>query len=458
MRAAISVGLALTLAMAQVGTAQTPGTVAIVDVNVITMEREGAVLNGQTVIVRDGSIAALGPTASTTVPAGATRVEGRGRFLIPGLAEMHGHIPALDPDAVNARWPEDVLFLYVAAGALTVRGMQGHPSHIALRERVERGELIGPRLYLSGPAMRGNNVPDAATAERLVREYKAAGYHHLKVHEGLSREAYDAIVRTAREVGMRWGGHVSQAVGVPGALAARQATIDHLDDYIEAAQRDGSPALAMSGGERASALPLHVDVAKLPALARETREAGVAVVPTQALWETLRGAHAPESLTGLAELRYVPAALVEEWTNSTREAQARNPQASAAAEVRFRDRMLKALSDAGVQILMGTDAPQVFSVPGFSLRREVVAMQKAGMTPWQILHSGTVAVAEHFGTQAETGTIAAGKRADLILLDANPLDDITAIGRVAGVMVNGRWLAQADIERTLGEIASRNGR
>jgi imidazolonepropionase-like amidohydrolase len=214
----------------------------------------------------------------------------------------------------------------------------------------------------------------------------------------------------------------------------------------------------MSGGERTSALPLHVDEAKIPALARQTREAGVAVVPTQALWETLRGAHTPESLSDLPELRYVPAALVEQWTNAARNAQANNPQASAAAEVQFRDKMLKALSDAGVQILMGTDAPQVFSVPGFSLRREVVAMSEAGMTPWQILHSGTVAVAQHLGTQAETGTIAAGKRADLILLEANPLDDITAIGRVAGVVVNGRWLAQSDIEARLSEIAARNGR
>jgi imidazolonepropionase-like amidohydrolase len=457
MRACSTAALALFI-MAQAGAAQAPGTVAIVDVNVISMEREGTVQSGQTVIVREGRIAALGPVASTTVPAGATRVEGRGRFLIPGLAEMHGHIPPVNPDAANPRWSEDVLFLYVAAGALTVRGMQGHPSHIALRERVERGEVIGPRLYLSGPAMSGNSVPDAATAERLVREYKAAGYNHLKVHEGLSKDAYDAIVRTAGEVGMRWGGHVSQVVGVPGVLAARQATIDHLDDYIDAAQRDGSPALAMSGGERTSALPLHVDEAKIPALARQTREAGVAVVPTQALWETLRGAHTPESLSDLPELRYVPAALVEQWTNAARNAQANNPQASAAAEVQFRDKMLKALSDAGVQILMGTDAPQVFSVPGFSLRREVVAMSEAGMTPWQILHSGTVAVAQHLGTQAETGTIAAGKRADLILLEANPLDDITAIGRVAGVVVNGRWLAQSDIEARLSEIAARNGR
>lgn len=437
---------------------QTPPAVAFVDVQVIPMDREGALLPGQTVVVEGGRITAMGPSANTTVPAGAQRIDGRGRFLIPGLAEMHGHIPAPNPNNANAQWPEDVLFLYVAAGATTVRGMQGHPSHLALRTRVQSGEIVGPRLYLSGPAMSGNGVPDAATAQRLVREYKAAGYDHLKVHEGLSKETYDALARTAREVGMRWGGHVSQFVGVDGALAAGQATIDHIDDYIEAAQRDGSPALALQGWARTSALPLNVDTAKIPALAARTREAGVAIVPTQALWEVLRGAHAPADLQTLPELRWVSQQQIDQWTNQATGAQSNNPPASAQAEIAFRNRMLKALSDAGVPILMGTDAPQAFSVPGFSLRREVIAMRDAGMTPWQILRSGSVAVAEHFGTQEETGTVAAGKRADLILLDASPFEDIANISRIAGVMVNGRWLSREEIDAELERIAQRNGR
>lgn len=433
-------------------------TTAFVDVTVVPMDREGAVLREHTVIVRDGRIAAVGPTSSTPVPADAVRVDGRGRFLIPGLAEMHGHIPPVNPNAANPRWSEDVLFLYVAAGATTVRGMQGHPSHIALRERVRAGDVIGPRLYLSGPAMSGNSVPDAATAERLVHEYHAAGYDHLKVHEGLSADAYDAIVRTASSLGMRWGGHVSQFVGVDGALAAGQATIDHIDDYIESAQRDGSPALALDGWARTSALPLNVDASKIPDLARRTREAGVAIVPTHALWETLRGAHAPEEFLDWPELRWVPPAMVTQWTNAARGAQGNNPPASAAAEVAFRNRMLKALSDAGATILLGTDAPQVFSVPGFSLRREVVAMRDAGMTSWQILHSGTVAVAEHFGTLSETGTVTAGKRADLVLLGGDPIADIANIGRVEGVVAGGRWLSAQDIATELEAIARRNGR
>src|SRR5262245_44991753 len=195
------------------------------------MDRE-RVVEHYTVIVQGGKITSLGPTASTTVPANATRVDGRGKFLMPGLTEMHGHIPP-----ANAGFSaENVLFLYIAGGATTVRGMQGNPSHIELRRRVDSGELVGPRLYLSSQAMSAQVAPDPATAERIVREAKQIGYDHIKVHENLSKETYDAIVRTAREVGLPWGGHVSQYVGVPGALAAHQATIDHLDDYVEAIQ------------------------------------------------------------------------------------------------------------------------------------------------------------------------------------------------------------------------------
>jgi imidazolonepropionase-like amidohydrolase len=436
--------------------AQVPpqGTFAFVDVSVIPMTREGLVLRGQTVVVRNGLITAVGPSAGTPVPDGATRIEGAGRYLIPGLAEMHGHVVWNAPQGYPT-WPEDVAFLYVAAGATTVRGMQGHPLLLEQRERIVKGEWVGPRLFLSGPPLSGNNVPDAATAERLVREQKAAGYDLLKVHEGLTRDAYDALTRTARAVGIPWGGHVSVHVGVPGALAAGQATIDHLDDYVDAAQRDGSPALAMTGADRVRELPLHVDPAKIPELARQTREAGVAVVPTQVLWEVLRGAHDSESMRDRPELAYVPPPIRMGWVNAVDNIRANTDRTSARRKVEFRDAMLKALADAGVAVLMGTDAPQIFSVPGFSLFREIRKMSEIGLTNWQILESGTVAVARHLGIGGMAGTVEPGRYADLILLDANPLEDIMNVERRAGVMVYGRWLSRAEIDRRLEQLAAR---
>ena len=435
-------------------TAQAPaqGTYAFTDVNVIPMDAE-RVLSDQTVVVESGRIAAVGAAASTSVPVGATRIDGRGKYLLPGLSEMHGHVPRSNENAEA----EDVLFLYVAAGGTTVRGMQGHPSQIELRRRVRDGEIVGPRLWLAAPALRGNNVQDAATAERLVRQAKAQGFDLLKVQEGLTAEAYTAIVRVAKEVDLPWGGHVSVNVGVPGALAVKQSTIDHLDDYLEAMQPTDSPALRASGPERSRLLALHADESKIPELARATREAGVAVVPTQILWEVLRGKRDPATLMNRPENRYMPRETVETWMRRTTNTYTNASREVAAREAEVRQRLLKAMSDEGVLILMGTDAPQVFSVPGFSLHRELPLMVESGMTPYEVLRTGTVNVAQHFNIEDRAGTVAVGKNADLLLLEANPFEDIHAVENNAGVMVDGRWLAPEFIRARLEAIAAKHG-
>jgi len=439
-------------ALAPAVSAQVParGDYAFTNVNVIPMDRE-QVLAGQNVIVSNGRITAIGPASSTQVPAGATRIDGTGRYLLPGLAEMHGHIPG-----ANVAAAEDVLFLYVAAGATTVRGMQGHPAQLELKRRAEAGEIIAPRLWLAAPPLSGNNVPDAAAAERLVRSAKDAGFDLLKVHEGLTAEAYAGIVRTATEVGLPWGGHVSQHVGVEGALRAKQSTIDHIDDYIEALNPENSPGWSASGGDRVRLMALNADEARIPELARATREAGVAIVPTQILWEVLRGARDPRLMADRPENRYMAPMSIQGWTNSVNNLRSSSDPAAAAREVVLRNRLLKTMSDEGVLILMGTDAPQLFSVPGFSLYRELPVMVDAGMTPYEVLRSGTVNVARFFGIEDEAGTVAAGKRADLLLLDANPLEDISAIEQNAGVMIDGRWLSAESIRRRLDEIAAKH--
>lgn len=445
------VTLTLTGLAAGTSYAQAPvqGNYAFTNVNVIPMDTEH-VLEDQTVLVDAGRIAAIGSAASTPVPNGTTRIDGRGKFLMPGIAEMHGHIPVSQVEA------EDVLFLYVAAGATTVRGMQGHANQLQYRQQVRTGEFIGPRMWLAAPAMRGNNVPNAETAERLVREAKAQGFDLLKVHEGLSTVAYAAIVLTATEVGLPWGGHVSAHVGVPGALVAKQSTIDHLDDYLEAMQPAGSPALSAAGPERNQLIALNADAARIPELARATREAGVAVVPTQILWEVLRGNRDPATLISREENRYMPPTTVETWTNRSRNAYANASREASAREAELRQRLLKAMSDEGVLILMGTDAPQVFSVPGFSLHRELPLMVESGMTPYEVLRTGTVNVAQFFEIEDRAGTVTVGKNADLLLLDANPLENINAIATNSGVMVDGRWLSPELIRARLERIAQQN--
>lgn len=413
--------------------AQTP-PVAFVDVAVLPMDTN-RILERQTVVVRDGRIVAVGPTAQVRVPDGATRVDGRGKFLLPGFTEMHGHLP--NPAAVNAVQGivETVLFLYVANGVTGVRGMQGNRDHVALRDRIARGEVLGPRLWVPGPALSGNNASSASEAARLVADQKAFGVDHLKVHENLSVEAYDAIAAAARAAGLDFGGHVAAAVGVRRALAAGQKSIDHLDNYADE-----------TGG----------DSARLAELARATRDAGVWSVPTMALWEVFMGAEPVDSLAARPELRYVPAQWVAGWRQAVTNIRQNTP-ADGGAAVALRLRILRALRDAGAPIAFGTDSPQLFSVPGFSIHREMQSMRAAGMTPFEILASGTRNVARYYRAEAEFGSVAAGQRADLLLLEANPLADLRNFGRRAGVMVHGRWLPESEIQSRLAQIANQFG-
>jgi imidazolonepropionase-like amidohydrolase len=413
----------LLLAAAAAAPAQTPpqGTLAFTNVNVVPMSRE-TVLANQTVVVQNGKITALGAANAVKVPSGATRIDGRGKYLMPGLAEMHGHVPGQ-----NVQFAERVAFLYVAGGVTSVRGMQGHPNQFALRKRIEDGELIGPRLWLSSPPLAGNTVGDVAAADATVRNFKNAGYDLLKVHENLSREVYDEIVATAREVNIPFGGHVSNNVGVLAALDAKQTTIDHLDNYVDEIQSD-------------------LDIASL---ADRTVKAGVANVPTMPLWEVILGLHDPAAMMLRPELKYMPAQMVEQWRNQVANIRGQANQENARREVEQRNKMLKALSDAGAVLLLGSDAPQLFSVPGFSIQREMETWVAAGIAPFKVLQAGTTAVAAHMNDTANSGTVAVGKRADLLLLDANPLADIKNVAKKSGVMVNGRWLPWAEIEKRL---------
>lgn len=417
------------------------------NVNVIPMDRE-RVLSRQTVVVKDGRIADIGPANRVRVPEGALRVDGRGKYLMPGFAEMHGHLPGPDTPREVV---ENVMFLYVANGVTTVRGMLGNPSHLQLRREVAEGKLLGPRLYVAGPAFSGPKLTPEE-ARRRVREQKEAGYDHLKVQEGLRPETYEAMAAEAKAVSISFAGHVPDDVGLLGCLAAGQKSIDHLDGYLEAIEADDSPLRNADPKIRRRDLGLHLDERKIPALAEATRKTGAWVVPTMALWETFNSAESAESMAQREELKYVPRQWVDAWVKQKTAMLANlNPEAGRRV-IEVRKKVLRALRDAGVRIVFGTDSPQVFSVPGFSTHREIPILRAAGMTPYEILASGTRNVAEYFGTLAETGTVEKGKRADLILLEANPLADPANLARRAGVMVAGRWLAEADIQKRLAAI------
>lgn len=405
----------------------------------LTMERE-TVLRDQTVVVRGGRIEALGAAAKTTVPSGATRIEAKGKFLIPALAEMHAHIPgakATDADI------ERVLFLYAANGIGTIRGMLGDPRHLAYRERAETGEIVSPKIYTSGPSFSGNSVPTAEAAVQAVTAQKQAGYDLLKIHPGVKRDVFDAMAAKAKEVGIRFAGHVPLDVGLARALETRMWTIDHLDGYVEALAKD--PSKSQFFGLN---LINEVDESRISGLIERTKAAGTWMVPTEILFVNLLNDEDPQAMAGRPEMKYVPPPQVQNWIGQ-KQKMVLVPAADREKYLALRRTLIKRLHEAGVPFLLGSDAPQWWNVPGFSVHRELQAIVAAGLTPFQVLRSGTVNVAAHFGTSATAGTVARGKRADLVLLDANPLDDISNSGRIAGVMLNGRWLPKTEIDQRL---------
>jgi imidazolonepropionase-like amidohydrolase len=438
-----------------------PSVVAFVDVNVIPMDRE-RIIQGQTVIVRDGRIASIEPSARARIPSGALRVDGRGKYLMPGLAEMHAHIP-------DARRPEqevrDIFTLYVANGVTTIRGMLGAPNQLALRAKTASGEMLGPTIFVGAPSLNGNNASDPATAARLVREHKAAGYDFLKLHPGIPRASYDSIVAAARAVGITYAGHISAGVGLEHTLANRQSTIDHLDGYLEAALPEAVRIRVIANQANLGEMVNAVDASRFAAFAADTRKAGTWNVPTAFLWESFFSPEAPEDMVKRAEMKYAHPQWLNTWSNQKRnriqqdQLNGVTPDASA-KYLSLRRILLKTLADSGARLLMGTDSPQMFNVPGFALHHEIQLMQEAGLTPYQVLESGTRNVAEYAATDLKLdgkfGTVAVGNRADLILLDANPLADVRNVARRAGVMVRGRWLPAAELDRMLAEMAARN--
>jgi imidazolonepropionase-like amidohydrolase len=439
------------------------GTFAFEHVSVIPMDSE-RVLPDQTVVVRDGVIVAIGPAGEVIVPADAIRIDGRDRFLMPGLAEMHAHVPPVS--ATTWEWPSretlaDYMFLYVANGVTTIRGMLGAPYQLAFREELERGEVTGPTFYVGAPSINGTSAPTPERADSMIRIHEAMGYDLQKIHPGVPLPTWDRMVQAASEVGLTFGGHVPADVGLERALATGMSTVDHLDGYVVAAASTEVRGRLAAGDD----IPLGDVVAsvtpeRIRELARATAEAGAWNIPTMYLWENLYGVPDAEAVLSQPEMRYVSPQQRESWRN-----QARNRPATTADEAEahneLRRRILAALAEEGAGLLMGTDSPQMFNVPGFALHREIAVMAAAGLTNYQVLESGTRNVAryaaEELGRDGNFGTVAVGNRADLVLLDANPLNDLANLTLRAGVMVKGRWMSGDEIREGLARLARKHG-
>ena len=395
---------------------------AIVHVAVIPMDRE-AVLQNQTVLVSGSRVAVVAPASAVKIPAGARIIDGTGLTLLPGLADMHVHVT-----------PEDFPALLMN-GITTVRDLNGSPDHLRWRTEVERGALVGPRLIVSSPLLAGVPqrwrhvlVTSETAARGVVDDIARAGYDLVKTYDGLTAEVYSAIVDEARRLGLRVTGHVPRPAGLAGVVAARPGSIEHAQMILEAVGgHDADSAAAVRAVEMLAG-------------------SGIWIVPTLAAYEALnlmRTRAMQERFQG-PEMAYVDPAMRAWWmTLRVDTVRAATPGQQRRVTV---TRLLVARAEAsGIEILAGTDTPNPFMVPGYSLHHELAALEGAGLSRFQVIATTTVKAAEFMGWEKEAGTVTPGKRADLILVRGNPLDDLGVLRALDGLVLRGRYFSRSEL-------------
>ena len=401
----------------------TGAPVAFVGADVLTMN-DATLLRGQTVLVRDGRIAHVD---APELPDDACRIDARGKVLLPGLADVHVHTS------------ERELPLFLANGVTLVREMNGSPAHVELRERIERGDVLGPHLVVASPLLTGaplryrhRLIQSAADAYAAAHEAKDAGYEFLKIYDDLTADAYAAFVDAGRTLGLRLDGHVPEAVGLEGVLAAGQS-IQHMDKI----------AFALSGHS--------ADSAKLPEARRLFAGKRIWVTPTLASLLALDQAGTPDYGARLErpEMAYMDAGSLAWWRSLVRDgarARARSPF------YRFQTELLGVLRESGARFLLGTDAANPLMVAGFSVHEELETLVRdGGFSPYEALLAATRNAAEFLGDDTG-GRVQRGARADLVLVEANPLTDLNTLRAPRGVMVGGRWLDRTELDAALAAL------
>jgi imidazolonepropionase-like amidohydrolase len=358
----------------------------------------------------------------------------------------------------------------IANGVTTIRLMIGTPEHLVLREKVAKGEMPGPTLYVASPELTGRaasgvfngrtvKTPDEARA--AVRESKAAGYDFIKLTTQITREVYDAVIEAAKEVGIRVVGHVDLQVGLQRALEAGQQ-IEHLDSYMEAVLKDESPMkVSVSDygiGRKANWETLdYIDDRKVAEAAKATAKAGIYTCPTLTFFKLSYAVEqSQEELRARPDYRFFPIKMRESRHRAHNRYWTSPPSAERRQRyLQVRNQLVKGIHDAGGKIMTGSDTPELFLLYGFTLHREIKNLVEAGLKPYAALEAATRNPAEFLRALDTIGTIERGKRADLLLLNANPLDDISNTEKRAGVMMRGKWMPEAELKKMLDEIAPR---
>ena len=379
---------------------------------------------------------------------------------------MHTHLLSDGefPDSIA----EDELKVMVANGVTTIRFMIGTPEQLVLRTRSAKGEIVAPTIYSASPHLTGKKqgndfvVATQPEAREAVRKSKQAGYDFIKITTFIAPEVYEAAVDEAAKQNIRVVGHAdSRFVGVERAWKAKQQ-IEHLDGYMELLVRADSPVkgsvsdLYIYNVDNWKDLD-HIDESRIAEIARKTVAANPFVNPTQHFMKNTFGRlRTEEEIRKQPDFRFYPAKVQQQWLDFYKKNRFINtvPLEKRAQWVELRNKMIRAIHDAGGKIMTGSDTPEFLWLYGFGMHHELKALKDAGLSNYTVLAAATRNPHEFLGSLPKAGTIEKGKRADLVLLNANPLDNISATEDRAGVMLRGKWHTQTELNGWLDKSAA----
>ena len=404
-----------------------------------------------TVVTVAGKITAIG--RNTRLPPHTQVVDGTGKFLLPGLWDMHVH-----------PYAKDNLRLFLANGIVGARIMFGSPEHLQWRKEIKAGTLLGPRLVVGSPIVDGPQptwpdsiaVANAEQARSAVRNIAQDGYDFVKVYGGLSRDAFFALADEAHKQRIPFAGHIPDAITPLEASDAGQRSMEHLYNLLpgcstqenqlhQEAQRKQVQWGALVYTKGPQILDTYSE-AKAAALFARFRRNRTWQCPT--LTQVRGAAFRDQSLPANdPRLKYVPVSIRQGWEAKVPASVLMWGQAFYVKKLQ----LLRPMQRAGVGLLAGTDMPNPYCLPGFGLHDELALMVQAGLTPVEAIQSATRNPARFLGREKEWGTVQVGKRADLLLLDADPLQDIHNTTRIRAVMADGRLLDRTALDKMLAD-------